>query len=149
LACCGCRLHSKPLIVDAGVAHLEQLAGCGWVAAGDAALSFDPLSSQGILTALLMGSGAGHAIAAILMRGDRQPLVWWGTEYARLLETHLRLRAAFYALERRWPNAPFWARRHTDSLQCGPATTTPPTMPRRASPESIEVGNRIALQPPS
>lgn len=112
LAAHGCRLHGNPLIVDAGVAYLEQPAGTGWVAAGDAAVSFDPLSSQGILTALVMGRAGGHAVAALLIGGDQQPLIRWGAEYARLLENHLGLRAACYALERRWPTAPFWARRH-------------------------------------
>ncbi len=112
LAAHGCRLHATPLIVDAGVAYLEQPAGTGWVAAGDAAVSFDPLSSQGILTALVMGRAAGHAVAALLIGSDQQPLIRWGAEYARLLENHLGLRAACYALERRWPAAPFWARRH-------------------------------------
>jgi flavin-dependent dehydrogenase len=111
LASSGYRLHSSAAILDASVAHLDHPAGCGWVAAGDAAVSFDPLSSQGILTALVMGQGAGHAVAAMLTRGDQQPLIRWGAEYARLLEAHLRLRAAYYSLERRWPTAPFWARR--------------------------------------
>lgn len=106
-----CRLHDDPAILDAGVAHLDHPSGCGWIAAGDAAVSFDPLSSQGILTSLVMGQGAGHAVAAMLTRADREPLIRWGSEYARLLESHLRLRAAYYGLERRWPNAPFWARR--------------------------------------
>jgi flavin-dependent dehydrogenase len=107
----GCRLHDGPAILDAGVAHLDHPSGCGWIAAGDAAVSFDPLSSQGILTSLVMGQGAGHALAAILTRNDQQPLIRWGAEYARLLESHLRLRAEYYALERRWASAPFWARR--------------------------------------
>jgi flavin-dependent dehydrogenase len=111
----GCRLQSSPAILDASVALLDHPAGRGWVAVGDAAVSFDPLSSQGILTALVMGEGAGHAVAAMLTRGDQQPLIRWGAEYARLLEAHLRLQAAYYAGERRWPTAPFWARRHRGS----------------------------------
>jgi flavin-dependent dehydrogenase len=119
LASSGCRLRSSPPIVDASVALLDHPAGCGWVAAGDAAVSFDPLSSQGILTALVMGQGAGQAVAAMLTRRDQNPLIRWGAEYARLLEAHLRLQAAYYAVERRWPSAPFWARRqrgYSDAL---------------------------------
>jgi flavin-dependent dehydrogenase len=107
----GSRLHDSPAILDASVAHLDQTSGPGWVAAGDAAVSFDPLSSQGILTALVMGQGAGHALAALLTRADQRPLIRWGAEYARLLETHLRARTAYYEQERRWPTAPFWSRR--------------------------------------
>jgi flavin-dependent dehydrogenase len=131
LARSGGRLDSSPPILDASVAHLDHASGRGWVAVGDAAVSFDPLSSQGILTSLVMGRGAGHALAAILTRGDQQPLIQWGAEYARLLEMHLRLRAAYYALERRWPTAPFWARRQTVTRaehglsRALPSTTTP------------------------
>jgi len=125
LASNGCRLHSRPPMLDAGVAHLDQPAGCGWVAAGDAAVSFDPLSSQGMLTSFVMGQGAGHALAAMLTRGDQQPLIRWGAEYARLLEAHLRLQAAYYALECRWPNAPFWARRRNGSSSSD--VTSPPS----------------------
>ncbi|MGW2088752.1 LodA/GoxA family CTQ-dependent oxidase [Streptomyces sp. NPDC001880] len=35
--------------------HLDRVHGDGWIAAGDAAVAFDPLSSQGILTALYTG----------------------------------------------------------------------------------------------
>src|SRR6266511_5178466 len=81
LADAGCRLHAGPRITDAAVAHLEQPAGPGWVAAGDAAVSFDPLSSQGIATALLMGREAGRAVVAMLTRADPEPLVRYGAAY--------------------------------------------------------------------
>jgi flavin-dependent dehydrogenase len=124
----GCALHSDPPVLDAAVAHLDHPAGRGWVAAGDAAVSFDPLSSQGMLTSFVMGAGAGHAVAAILTRGDQQPLIRWGAEYARLLEAHLRLQAAYYALECRWPKAPFWARRRN-----GNSSEAPPSPDREPS----------------
>jgi flavin-dependent dehydrogenase len=125
LASCGCRLHGRPPILDAAVTYLDHPAGCSWVAAGDAAVSFDPLSSQGMLTSFVMGQGAGHAVAAILTRGDQQPLIRWGAEYARLLEAHLRLQAAYYALERRWPTAPFWARRRNGNSSSDVSIRTP------------------------
>ena len=138
LAESGGRLHGSPPILDASVAYLDHASGCGWLAVGDAAVSLDPLSSQGILTSLVMGRGAGHAVAAILTRGDQQPLIQWGAEYARLLETHLRLRAAYYALERRWPTAPFWARRQTvtraeHGLSPALTSTTAPVVGRSSS----------------
>ena len=112
LASTGLCLNDAPLITDASVAYLDPLTGPGWAAAGDAAVSFDPLSSQGILTALLMGHDAGQAVAAMLTNADPDPLLRYSSNYAKLLETHVRLRAAYYALEQRWPHAPFWTRRH-------------------------------------
>jgi flavin-dependent dehydrogenase len=115
LSLTGCRLHGGPRITDAGTAHLDRSAGPGWVAVGDAAVSFDPLSSQGILTALLMGREAGRAVAAMLSRRDPEPLVRYGDRYAAILEDHLAQCAAYYGLERRWSGAPFWARRRRET----------------------------------
>ena len=111
LVAAGCRLDASPRITDAGTAHLDRSAGPGWVAAGDAAVSFDPLSSQGIVTALLMGREAGRAVATMLKHRDPEPLVRYGRRYAAILEQHLTRRGAYYGLERRWSLAPFWARR--------------------------------------
>jgi flavin-dependent dehydrogenase len=124
LARSGLSLNQAALITDASVAYLDQLTGPGWVAAGDAAVSFDPLSSQGILAALLMGRDAGQAVAAMLTNADPEPLLRYSSQYATLLESHMRMRGAYYALERRWPDAPFWTRRH--SLTNVPALAPPP-----------------------
>jgi hypothetical protein len=43
----GCRLHRSPPILDASVAHLDHTSGCGWVAVGDAAVSFDRSPPRG------------------------------------------------------------------------------------------------------
>ena len=118
-------LDHLPLITDAGVTYLDQLTGPGWAAAGDAAVSFDPLSSQGILTALLMGRDAGDAVAAMLTNIGPEPLLRYSSNYATLLDTHMRRRMAYYALEQRWPNAPFWARRHAASASDGRGSPQP------------------------
>ena len=127
LATAGLSLNHGPLITDASVAYLDPLTGPGWAAAGDAAVSLDPLSSQGILTALLMGRDAGHAVAAMLTNADPEPLLRYSQKYATLLETHTRMRAAYYALEQRWPHTPFWTRRHalTDALTRAPPSENP------------------------
>jgi flavin-dependent dehydrogenase len=46
--------------MEAGGARLEPFHGDGWLACGDAALSFDPLSSQGLLTAIYSGKLASE-----------------------------------------------------------------------------------------
>jgi flavin-dependent dehydrogenase len=48
--------------VEAGGGRLEYSAGEGWLACGDAALAFDPLSSQGILSALYGGMLASRTV---------------------------------------------------------------------------------------
>jgi flavin-dependent dehydrogenase len=92
---------------DAGGSRLHSFYGSNWVACGDAAMSFDPLSSQGIYTAMYSGLSAAQAIAAN-EGGDVSAL----PNYARRLDGIGRVYKARltsgYGLVRRWPDAPFW-----------------------------------------
>ncbi len=105
LALSGCAQAGEPFVTDAATSHLDAIAGPGWLAVGDAAVAFDPLSSQGIVTALLMGREAGRVAAGTV------PSEHYVERYDELLDEHLALRAAYYAEETRWPHSPFWARR--------------------------------------
>ncbi len=99
--------------VHATAAHSARLSPpCGedWLAIGDAAIAFDPLSSQGILNALVSGRLGAGAVDASLS-GASEALVEYGDRLADVWASYAsRLREA-YALEARWPQAPFWARR--------------------------------------
>lgn len=95
---------------DAGTARLERVTGVGWVAVGDAAVSFDPLSSQGILTALFTGLRAGQAIDRALA-GDPTGLDGYVRRVDEIDRAYRRHRAVYYAAEGRWPDRPFWRRR--------------------------------------
>lgn len=57
----------EAVITDAGSSHLDRFSGKGWLAVGDAAVAFDPLSSQGLSNALANGFYAGHALADDLL----------------------------------------------------------------------------------
>jgi hypothetical protein len=92
-------------VTDASTSWLDRICGPGWLAAGDAAVAFDPLSSQGIVTALVMGREAGLVAAGLV--GVEE----YDARYRSLRDEHLALRAAYYGLERRWPAAEFWRRR--------------------------------------
>lgn len=87
----------------AGAAYRARLHGDGWIAVGDAAVSVDPLSSQGLITGMVMAAHAGRLIGA--------DLAGWEASYRRVLDEHEANRSALYAAETRWPDAPFWARR--------------------------------------
>lgn len=109
-AAIGYELRSPPLVTAAGSAWFERPSGPGWLAAGDAAACFDPLSSQGLLTAVLMGRTAGDAALSLLVDADA------GTEafdsrYRAVIDRFVRDQRTMYGLERRWPDAPFWSRR--------------------------------------
>ena len=101
-----------PRAMDAATTCLEVLGDHTWLATGDAAVSVDPLSSQGILTALAMGRQAGSAAAATVLGGEAiQARAAYARRCRDVLRDHLAYRAAYYALEERWPDAPFWSRR--------------------------------------
>lgn len=91
--------------------RLSPPAGPGWVAAGDAAIAFDPLSSQGILTALHTGGRAGRAVERCLA-GDTGALASYASFLDGIADAYHHHHAEAYAEERRWPAHPFWRRRN-------------------------------------
>jgi flavin-dependent dehydrogenase len=91
-------------------AVLEPCAGVGFLAAGDAALAFDPLSSQGLLNALFTGLAAAEAADSHL-RGDADALSRYRETIARIGAAYREHLDLFYGMERRWRQAPFWKRR--------------------------------------
>ena len=101
-------LMATPRAFPAETATAERIAGDGWLAVGDAAASFDPLSSQGLATAVVMGARAGEALAA---RDRTGALAAWADAYAMIVAEHADLRRHYALQEGRWPDAPFWARR--------------------------------------
>ncbi|WDE07457.1 NAD(P)/FAD-dependent oxidoreductase [Thalassomonas viridans] len=91
-------------------ALLNPPAGAGWLAVGDAASCYDPISSQGIYKALHTGLEAAPAIAAWL-NGDSRELELYRQNVAETFIRYLEQRAYFYQLEQRWPAADFWRKR--------------------------------------
>jgi flavin-dependent dehydrogenase len=104
------RLAAAPVAASAGSHRLDPAAGDGWLAVGDAASAFDPLSSQGIIKALDTGIAAAAAISRHFA-GEGSAL----TAYAETIEndfaSYLALRTRYYRMEKRWPMQPFWRRR--------------------------------------
>ncbi|WP_371501800.1 tryptophan 7-halogenase [Kitasatospora sp. NBC_00374] len=113
------RAEAHPVLGDAlprrapaHSAHLDLPSGSGWIAVGDAAAAFDPVSSQGILTALFTGMTGARALVARL-DGDTAALASYHTTVAGILTAYRRNHRAVYALEDRWQSRPFWQRRRT------------------------------------
>jgi flavin-dependent dehydrogenase len=98
-------------VAPAGTGRLGCPAGPGWLAVGDAAMAFDPLSGHGIAAALDSGLRAG-AVVDRMLSGDGGAHV----DHARIADAayraQLRLRAHYYGQERR--QTPFWQRRRPD-----------------------------------
>lgn len=116
LAAHGYRMESAPRGAAAHSARLASFDGEGWLAVGDAALSFDPLSSQGMLTALFTGMEAGDALDAHLA-GDSDAILRYRLRLATIYEAYLRNLSTFYSFEARWPGRAFWRRRHNGAAR--------------------------------
>ncbi len=103
----GGRLLEQPRFVDAGSGHLERVAGAGWLAVGDAAMSYDPLSAHGITLALSSGIEG-----ALTLLADSSDAV--SAYEARLVSAYRAYTLEcqrFYRAETRFPDAPYWERR--------------------------------------
>ncbi len=103
-------LEASPRLVGANSYRLDRFAGQNWLAVGDAAMAFDPLSSQGIFKALESGLAAAQAIVDS-RQGNRQALHNYGLHVEQSFKDYWQMRNHYYAQERRWPASPFWQRR--------------------------------------
>ncbi|MGW3076177.1 FAD-dependent monooxygenase [Kitasatospora sp. NPDC001132] len=101
-----------PLRCAAHTARLEPAVGDGWIAAGDAATAYDPVSSQGVLTALYTGVCAGRAVHAHL-DGEPHASARYAAQLQETFDAYLLGHRAVHSWERRWPTSDFWQRRQT------------------------------------
>jgi len=107
---------APPTLASAGTTWLAPCAGPGWAAIGDAAAAFDPLSSHGMTTALWSGRAAAIAVADEL-GGQEGRLDAYASTVAGGVSEFLTQRARFYGAERRFAQAPFWARRQSEPVR--------------------------------
>jgi len=105
-----------PLEIASFPAHcacLDRAAGLGWLAVGDALMSFDPLSSSGLSGALADGLAAADTLLQWL--DDPQAMAASARAWARRADATWRRfldqRRQRYAAESRWPASPFWSAR--------------------------------------
>lgn len=126
-------VHVGPLLKEKGYApggmirgapansqRLHEFCGDAWMAVGDAAQAYDPLSSQGIDKALRTGSHAGHMVhyaltdsaerAADLDRNNAY-IRQYGEQQQQLWQTYVLQRQHYYGMQPRWSDQPFWQRR--------------------------------------
>lgn len=89
---------------------LDKAAGDRWLAVGDAASTYDPISSQGIFKALSDGIQAAAVIVAFL-NGEAAAFSGYHSAVAGRFNDYLANRNFFYAREQRWADASFWKRR--------------------------------------
>ena len=99
-----------PKLTSAHSGRLGAVHGEGWVATGDAAQSFDPLSGEGLFHALLSGQRAAQGLVGNLS-GETNGLGDYAALSESLWRRFLHQRQAAYTAEPRWRDQPFWQRR--------------------------------------
>ena len=102
--------------------RLQEFCGDAWMAVGDAAQAYDPLSSQGIDKALRTGSHAGHLIHYALtdeadnsLNTDNQFIQQYSQQQQQLWDAYQSQRDYYYGIQTRWSDQPFWQRRQNYS----------------------------------
>ena len=103
--------HLSPLhTVAAYSGRVLPCAGKGWLAIGDAAQVYDPLSGQGIAKALSYALRAVETISAERRLGS-MAIGSFVEATDRDYHDYLKGRLLHYRHEQRWLHEPFWRRR--------------------------------------
>lgn len=94
----GHALSKAPITMDSRSATLSHMSGPGWLATGDAAAAFDPITSQGLFNALSGGFFAGHAAADAVSGDEAAPLVYAALAQRTADRTHAMTHLQYAAL---------------------------------------------------
>ena len=126
-------LHS---IVAANSSKLSQTAGTNWAALGDAAISFDPLSAQGMYNAMATAMQLSDLIreSEVLEKPGSEFANTYNQQIDQIQHYYEKHKAIYYAQETRWPDAPFWQRRRVSApdQRSQPATPVNDHLHRKA-----------------
>ena len=101
-------------VMPAGTSKLDKAYGKNWMAVGDAAYTFDPISSYGITSALASGYYAGHALASTF-ENKEDGMLAYSYVVENAFQGYIEKLIAQYALETRWKESAFWKKRQ-DSI---------------------------------
>jgi len=104
-------LNNSITVSSANTTFIEKAYGDRWLACGDYAQTFDPLCSQGISYALSSGIEAGNSIIEFLS-GLNNTLQFYELSRRTQFHEYLKLRKAYYNMEKRWNSTKFWSRRN-------------------------------------
>jgi flavin-dependent dehydrogenase len=86
----------------------QAITGKNWLALGDAAISFDPLSSHGITNAIYTAQKGAEAIESHLKNVGNAVIKEYGESVSAIFMQYLQTKNQIYCDERRWENSSFW-----------------------------------------
>ncbi|MEM6722026.1 MAG: FAD-dependent monooxygenase [Bacteroidota bacterium] len=87
-----------------------KISGSNWLALGDAAMSFDPLSSHGITNAIYTAARAANTIEKKLKEADPDVFEDYGIAMQKIFQQYLLSKDNLYKQETRWRDSEFWKR---------------------------------------
>ncbi len=105
-------------VYDASMRSFNVVHGKRWLAIGDAALAFDPLSSQGIFFALYSGIRGAEAVAHALrehLKATTALIDAYKNSVISVREANRKALAGFLTSERRFADAPYWRARQASA----------------------------------
>jgi flavin-dependent dehydrogenase len=103
----------EPMWVRSAHSQISNAADrVNFLAIGDAAASFDPISSMGIGFAITSACHAAAIVKSELTTHDPKRIAAYQIDVERNFENYHTLRRKIYQQERRWPLSDFWMRRN-------------------------------------
>ena len=87
----------------------QQMVGENWIAIGDAAMAFDPLSSHGITNAIY----TAHRASEVFTKTSSYTLKNYHQDMQVILTTYLETKNTLYLREQRWPEEVYWETYHS------------------------------------
>ncbi len=102
---------TKPEIIAAHSQCLNTVTGNSWLAVGDAASCYDPVSAAGILKSLAMSNYAAYAVMDT-MNDELSGLKKYQKIVEHDFQGYLKKHQEYYNQEERFASYPFWKRRN-------------------------------------
>ena len=110
------KFEKSPNIVPAYSMITKPLIGKNWLAVGDAAMSFDPLSSQGVNKALKHGILASEVIDKVF-KGDFKAIDKYEELLSNEFEEYLQHLTFYYCIQMRFEKSEFWNKKFLNSFE--------------------------------
>lgn len=102
-----CHWLAAPKFVAADSSILEQTYGPGWVAIGDAAMTYDPIASHGILMALVAARDASYTLVELL-KGKKTAFAEYDQMMRAAYAAYMQERLSHYRNENRFIQEAYW-----------------------------------------
>ena len=100
-------IDTRPKSYPAPSFRLDKIVGSHWLAVGDAASAYDPITSQGIIKSMSDARFAAGTIKKFLASAGNELAIYQRMIADRFTQ-YTAMRRYFYQLENRWPRSTFW-----------------------------------------